>query len=161
MLSTSISVDFQKRKKSEKYIFQPNVYVEQKPKSLARVQKLDAVRRCIRGYACNFTAKEKLKHLVSKEALNIDGLGKKVIEQLWDLNILKEPSNIFNLDYKKIEKLEGWGKLSINNLKNAINKSLKINLDRLIYSIGIRHIGHENAKTIASFLDQLINLKRF
>ena len=158
-----ISVDFSKReKKSEKYIF-PNKCLcgaETKKEFSKSTKKLDAVRRCTKGYACNFTAKEKLKHLVSKEALNIDGLGKKVIEQFWDLNILKEPSNIFNLDYKKIEKLEGWGKLSINNLKNAINKSLKINLDRLIYSIGIRHIGHENAKTIASYFGSIDKFKK-
>ena len=53
------------------------------------------------------TAKEKLKHFVSKEALNIDGLGKKVIEQLWDLKLIKIPSDIFNLNYKKIESLKG------------------------------------------------------
>ena len=64
---------------------------------------------------------------MSKEALNIDGLGKKVVEQFWDLNLLKEPSNIFSLDFKKIEKLEGWGKLSINNLKKAINNAKNIN----------------------------------
>ena len=79
--------------------------------------KEDAVRRCFKGYDCKFIAKRKLKHLVSKEALNIEGLGKRVVEQFWELNLAKEPSDIFNLDYKKIEQLEGWGKLSINNLK--------------------------------------------
>ena len=48
-------------------------------------------------YDCDFIAKEKLKHIVSKDALNIDGLGKKVIDQFWDLNLIKEPSDIFNL----------------------------------------------------------------
>ncbi len=114
-------------------------------------KKLDAVRRCSKGYNCNFIARERLKHLVSKEAFNIDGLGKKVIEQFWDLNLIKEPSDIFDLNYNKIEKLEGWGELSINNLKNAIKKSQNISLDKFIYSIGIRHIGQENAKILASF----------
>ena len=81
-------------------------------------KKLDAVRRCSKGYNCNFIAREKLKHLVSKEALNIDGLGKKVVEQFWDLNLIKEPSDIFKLNYNKIEQLEGWGEFSINNLKS-------------------------------------------
>ena len=72
-------------------------------------KKYDAVRRCQKGYECRFTAKEKLKHIVSKEALNIDGLGKKVIEQFWDLNLVKKPSDIFDIDYFKIRKLEGWG----------------------------------------------------
>ena len=55
------------------------------------------MRRCVKGYDCIFTSKEKLKHLVSKEAFNIDGLGKKVIEQFWDLNLIKEPADIFKL----------------------------------------------------------------
>ena len=105
----------------------------------------------MRGYDCKFIAKEKLKHIVSKEAFNIDGLGKKVIEQFWDLNLIKNPSDIFELNYNSIKKLEGWGELSINNLKKAIEKSRTIGLDRFIYSIGIRHIGQENAKILASF----------
>ncbi len=118
-------------------------------------KKLDAVRRCTKGYDCKYTAKEKLKHMVSKDAFNIDGLGKKVIEQFWDLDLIKEPSDIFSLDFKKIEKLEGWGSLSINNLKKAISKSQIISLDRFIYSIGIRHIGQENAKILASFFSSI------
>ena len=106
-------------------------------------------------YNCDFTAKEKLKHIVSKEALNIDGLGKKVVEQFWNLNLIKEPSDIFNLNYSKIKKLEGWGELSINNLKKAIMKSKVISLDRFIYSIGIRHIGQENAKILAGFFTSI------
>ena len=113
--------------------------------------KEDAVRRCSKGYECKFIAKEKLKHVVSKEAFNIEGLGKKVIDQFWDLKLIKEPSDIFNLDYKKILQLEGWGDLSISNLKNAISKSKNISLDKFIFSIGIRHIGQENAKILSSF----------
>jgi len=149
-------------KKSKTYFFPKKCLcgAETKKEFSKNLKKLDAVRRCTKGYACNFTAKEKLKHFVSKDALNIDGLGKKVVEQFWTLNLLKEPSNIFNLDYKKIEKLEGWGKLSINNLKDAINKSRKISLDKLIYSIGIRHIGQENAKIIASFFGSVENFMK-
>ena len=107
-----------------------------------------------KGYNCKFIAREKLKHIVSKEAFNIDGLGKKVIDQFWDLNFIREPSDIFKLDYKKISTLEGWGSLSVTNLKKAISKSKNVNLDKFIYSIGIRHIGQENAKIIADFLAQ-------
>ena len=114
-------------------------------------KKTDAVRRCVRGYECNFTAKEKLKHIVSKDAFNIEGLGKKVIDNFWELKLIRTPADIFSLNYGKIEKLEGWGKLSIKNLQNAINKSKNIVLDRFIYSIGIRHIGQENAKILVNF----------
>ena len=68
--------------------------------------------------------------------------------------LIKEPSDIFDLNYNKIKKLEGWGELSINNLKKAIEKSQMISLDKFIYSIGIRHIGQENAKILASFFVQ-------
>ena len=121
-------------------------------------KKEDAVRRCLRGYNCDFIAKEKLKHFVSKEAMNIDGLGKKVVEQFWNLNYIRFPADIFRLDYEKIKTLEGWGSLSIKNLKNSINDSKNISLERFIFSIGIRHIGQENAKLIANFF---VTIKKF
>ena len=149
-----LSVDKSKRdKNSKKFIF-PNKclcgFPTKKEISLT-TKKTDAVRRCIRGYECDFTAKEKLKHIVSKDAFDIEGLGKKVIDNFWNLRFLRTPSDIFSLNYEKIEKLEGWGKLSVKNLKSAINNSKKISLNRFIYSIGIRHIGQENAKILASF----------
>tara|TARA_B100001057_G_C22831785_1_gene943666 strand:- start:638 stop:2428 length:1791 start_codon:yes stop_codon:yes gene_type:complete len=149
-----ISVDKLKRKKnSEKYMFPKkclcgSTTLKEVSKS---TKKKDAVRRCVKGYECDYIAREKLKHLVSKDALNIDGFGKKVVDQFWNLNLVKEPSDIYSLDYKKIEKIEGWGNLSIENLKNAIEKSKNVDLDRFIFSIGIRHIGQENAKILASF----------
>ena len=153
-----VSVDISKRNKSsKKYIFPKKCLcgAETKKELSKSTNKQDAVRRCFKGYDCKFTAKEKLKHIVSKEAFNIDGLGKKVIEQFWDLNLIKEPSDIFRLDYNKIKKLEGWGELSINNLKKAIDKSQIISLDKFIYSIGIRHIGQENAKILSSFFGSI------
>ena len=118
-------------------------------------KKKDAVRRCLKGYDCNFIAKEKLKHIVSKDAFDIEGLGKKVVDNFWKLKLIKTPADIFDLDFKKIEKLEGWGELSIKNLKNAINKSKDIPLEKFIYSIGIRHIGQENAKILGNFFKKL------
>ena len=79
----------------------------------------------------NILLEKKLKHIVSKEAFNIEGLGKKVIDQFWDFNLIKEPSDIFKLDYKKIRNFEGWGDLSIDNLKNAIVKSKKYKLRKI------------------------------
>ena len=156
-----ISVDKSKRdKKSTKYIF-PNkclcgaITIKEISTS---TNKEDAVRRCTKGYECSFTAKEKLKHIVSKDAFNIDGLGKKVIDQFWDLKLVKIPSDIFELDYDKIRSLEGWGDLSIKNLKKAIDNAKTISLNRFIYSIGIRHIGQENAKILSNFF---ISAKKF
>ena len=153
-----LSVDKSKRdKKSKKFIFPKKCLcgaVTSKEIS-KNTNREDAVRRCSRGYDCKYIAREKLKHVVSKEAFNIDGLGKKVIDQFWDLNLIKEPSDIFDLNFRKIKDLEGWGELSIANLKKAIEKSKTVNLDKFIYSLGIRHIGQENAKIIASFFGSI------
>ncbi len=153
-----LSVDKTKRStKSKKFIFPEKCLCGYKTKKeiSPTTKKTDAVRRCSRGYECNFIAKEKLKHIVSKDAFDIDGLGKKVIDNFWKLKIIKTPSDIFNLDYTKIEKLDGWGDLSIANLKNAISNSRKVVLDKFIFSIGIRHIGQENAKTLANYFKKV------
>ncbi len=153
-----VSVDKSKRNKnSKKFIFPKKCLcgaLTKKEFSKSK-KKLDAVRRCVKNYNCNFIVKEKLKHLVSKEAFNIDGLGKKVIEQFWHLNLINEPSNIFDLNYNEIKKLEGWGETSIKNLKKAIEQSKMISLEKFIYSIGIRHIGQENAKILAGFFSSI------
>ena len=122
-------------------------------------KKNDAVTRCPDlKFNCKEILREKLKHFVSKDAFNIDGFGKKIIQNFWDLNMIKYPADIFNLNFKKISRFEGWGDLSASNLKQAIKKSQKISLDKLIFAIGIRHIGQENAKTLAKYF---INIKKF
>jgi DNA ligase (NAD+) len=122
-------------------------------------KKLDVVKRCTdTGFNCEFMAREKIKHFVSKEALNIDGFGKKIVEDFWSLNFIRLPQDIFTLDYKKIEKLEGWGELSVSNLKTAIEKSKEISLVKFIYSLGIRHIGQENAKNLSRYF---VSMKNF
>ena len=152
-----IAVDKKLRSlKSKKYIF-PDKCPSCGSKTIkdynSVTKKVDAVRRCSNeGFGCEKISIEKLKHFVSKDALNIEGLGKKVIEKFWDLKFIKYPDDIFNLDFQKISRLEGWGRQSAENLKNSINKSKKIKLDKFIYSLGIRHIGQENAKLISEFL---------
>ncbi len=122
-------------------------------------KKYDAVRRCPdKGFECEKIAVEKIKHFISKDAMNIDGLGKKVVEKFWDLKFIKLPQDIYNLDYQKISSLDGWGSQSASNLKFSIENSKKVTLDKFIFSLGIRHIGIENAKIIADFTK---NLKSF
>ena len=149
-----LSVNIEKRpKKSIKFLFPdkcPSCGSETLKEFNSVTKKNDAVRRCSsEGYFCNKISIEKLKHFVSKEAFNIDGFGKKIVESFWNLKFIKFPQDIFKLDYNKIEKLEGWGNLSVQNLKYSINQKKKISLERLIYSLGIRHIGLENAKLLA------------
>mgnify|MGYP006082003453 FL=1 len=126
-------------------------------------KKQDAVRRCTsEGYECDKVAIEKIKHFVSKDALNIDGFGKKIVENFWNLKLIKFPQDIFKLDYNIIRCLEGWGNLSVIKLEYAINAKKKISLEKFIYSLGIRHIGQENAKLIARHLKSSTNfLKLF
>ena len=98
-----------------------------------------------------------MKHFVSKEAFNIDGLGKKIIEGFWKLKLIKFPQDIFKLDYKKVEKLEGWGSLSVENLKYSINQKKNVSLERFIFALGIRHIGLENAKLLSKYFISFFN----
>ena len=148
-----ISVDLKRRlKNSGKYIFPKKCPCGfETIKEFNNItKKFDAVRRCPdRGFECDRMAKEKIKHFISKDALNIDGLGKKVVEKFWSLKLIRLPQDIFKLNYEKISKLDGWGKLSAANLKYAIEKSKEISLERLIFSLGIRHIGQENAKLLS------------
>ncbi|MBD1109258.1 NAD-dependent DNA ligase LigA [Pelagibacterales bacterium SAG-MED50] len=151
-----LSVDKTKRnKKSPKFIF-PKKCPSCNSKTIKEfnniTKKEDAVRRCSsEGYECEKIAIEKLKHFVSKDALNIEGFGKKIVENFWNLNLIKLPQDIFNLDFNKIETLEGWGSQSMENLKYSINQKKNISLDRLIYSLGIRHIGLENSKILSKY----------
>jgi DNA ligase (NAD+) len=157
-----ISVDLKKRnKKSEKFIFPLNCPScgSKTIKDYNEItKKQDAVRRCVsEGYECEKISIEKIKHFVSKEAFNIDGFGKKIVKNFWYLKLIRLPQDIFNLKYDEIETLEGWGKLSVSNLKYSIDQKKQISLDRFIYSLGIRHIGQENAKIIARHLKTAIN----
>ena len=152
-----VSVDFAKRKSVLKKFIFPTICPSCGNKTIKEyneiTKKKDAVRRCAsNGYECNKIAIEKIKHFVSKDALNIEGLGKKIVKNFFKLGLIKLPHDIFNLNYSKIEKLDGWGKLSISNLKFSIEKKKKISLEKFIYSLGIRHIGQENAKLIAKHL---------
>ena len=157
-----VSVDLKKRDKhSKKFTFPTKCPCGSETIKEVNIntKKADAVRRCLdKENKCQFIAREKLKHFVSKDAFNIEGLGKKVIDQFWDLTLIKNPSDIYNLDYKKIETLEGWGRLSVSNLKTAIDKSSEVLLDKFIYSLGIRHIGQENAKLLGNFFKSINKL---
>ena len=152
-----ISVDLKKRKKSSKKFDFPKNCPSCGSSTIKEFNKItkkfDAVRRCTNdGYDCEKIAIEKLKHFVSKEALNIEGLGKKIVENFWNLKLIRYPQDIFNLDFDKIKNIEGWGKLSVANLKFSIEEKKNISLSKFIYSIGIRHIGQENAKLISKTL---------
>ncbi len=156
-------VDKEKRSKNTKKFYFPDKCPSCGSKTIKEFNysrnKKDAVTRCPDlKFSCKEILREKLKHFVSKEALNIDGFGKKIIQNFWDLKMIKYPADIFNLNFKKISSLDGWGDLSASNLERSIKKSQKIPLDKLIFAIGIRHIGQENAKTLAKYF---VGIKKF
>ncbi|WP_415294724.1 NAD-dependent DNA ligase LigA [Candidatus Pelagibacter sp. Uisw_113] len=152
-----VLVDLKKRKQnSKKFIFPlkcPSCGSKTIKDYNEITKKQDAVRRCAsEGFECEKIAIERIKHFVSKDAFNIDGFGKKIVENFWNLKLIRLPQDIFMLNYSKVEELEGWGKLSVANLKFSIEEKKNISLERFIYSLGIRHIGQENAKLIARHL---------
>ena len=159
-----LSVDIKKRSKdSLRFIF-PKDCPSCGSKTIKEfniiTKKNDAIRRCTsEGYECEKIAIEKIKHFVSKDAFNIDGFGKKIVENFWKLKLIKLPQDIFKLDYKRIESLEGWGKQSVENLRYSINEKKSISLERLIYSLGIRHIGLENAKILSKNFKSFLKFK--
>lgn len=121
----------------------------------------DVVRRCTNGLACPAQAKEGLKHFVSRRAFDIDGLGEKQIGLFFDLDLVREPADIFVLQEKRseLEKLEGFGQTSIDNLFSAIDARRNIGFARFLYALGIRHIGQGNARLMARHFQSLENLK--
>ena len=129
--------------------------------------KIDAVRRCTNGFNCSAQAIERIKHFVSRRAFDIDGLGAKQIEFFYKNNLINEPADIFSIEARNkfidLEKFEGWGLISVDNLFNAINEKRTIEFSRLLYALGIRHIGHGNAVIIGrhylSWSKMLIALK--
>ena len=136
----------------------------------------EAVRRCTGGLTCPAQAVERLKHFVSRDAFNIEGLGDKVIEDFYENNIIKTPYDIFTLEERNrpldlfsssqslnLEEREGWGKKSVLKLFEAINKSKKISLQKCIFALGIRQVGSATAYLIAKhyhnfkiFMDAMI-----
>jgi DNA ligase (NAD+) len=120
-----------------------------------RTGRLDAVRRCTGGLVCPAQAVERLKHFVSRNAFDIEGLGGQRIDEFYREGLVTRPQDIFTLAERdarsltKLENREGWGKQSAQNLFAAIEARRQIGLDRFIFALGIRHVGETNARLLA------------
>jgi len=118
------------------------------------------VRRCTGGLICPAQAKERLKHFVSRNAFDIEGLGEKQIEAFYDEGRILQPADIFTLpqrdarlpEQERLGQKKGYGAKSVENLFKAIESRRKIPLDRFIYALGIRHIGETTARDLARSL---------
>ena len=124
----------------------------------------EAIRRCTGGLTCPAQAIERLKHFVSRDAFDIEGLGAKIIEDFYHEGILHSPADIFSLERRNndgdlfahqpgsalhLESREGWGHKSVSKLFQAINSKRRIELPRFIYALGIRQVGTATARLLA------------
>lgn len=117
--------------------------------------KVDAVRRCTGGLVCPAQAMERLRHFVSRNAFDIEGLGEKQIASFYEDELIRQPADIFTLEdrdrksLKRLKDREGWGATSVANLFKAIDSRRAVDLDRFIFALGIRHVGETNARLFA------------
>jgi DNA ligase (NAD+) len=114
----------------------------------------EVVWRCVNSF-CEAQLLEKIKHFVSKDAMNIDGFGAAYVDRFYQEGILKGIADIYQLDYERISTLEGFGKKSVENLKNSIENSKSNPLYRLIYALGIRFVGETNSKILAQSVSDI------
>lgn len=125
----------------------------------------DSVRRCTGGMICPAQAVEKLKHLVSRGAFDIDGLGAKQVEQFYVDQWIKEPADIFLLrenygaGLQQLKNREGWGEKSAENLFQAIDDKRTIPFGRLLFGLGIRHVGENSGKLLANHFGSWVTFR--
>ncbi|MFG1373559.1 NAD-dependent DNA ligase LigA [Xanthobacter oligotrophicus] len=116
--------------------------------------KMDAVRRCTGGLICPAQMVERLRHFVSRNAFDIEGLGEKQVRAFYEWDLIKSPADIFTLETRnkeglqRLENREGWGKTSATNLFAAIAERRTVAVDRFVFALGIRHVGETNAKRL-------------
>jgi len=120
----------------------------------------ESVWRCINPN-CEAQVVERMIHFVSKDAMDIRSFGEANVRKFYQLNLLKDIPSVYHLDFNKIAQLGGFGKKSIDNLKAAIEASKQQSLNRLIFALGIRHVGETTAKTLANKVENMWGLKNF
>tara|TARA_Y100000768_G_scaffold376205_1_gene347996 strand:+ start:102 stop:2126 length:2025 start_codon:yes stop_codon:yes gene_type:complete len=142
-----ISVDLSKRKKTSYEVVPPNVC----PSCSSKLIKPDgeAILRCTQGLSCPAQRCESLIHFVSRNALNIDGLGERIIDLLVEQGLVSNFSDLFKMKKDDLLELEGFREKSATNLINSINSSKETTLARFIYSLGIREVGEATALNLA------------
>lgn len=127
------------------------------PECDSHVERLDeeAVLRCTGGLICPAQLKESLKHFASRKAMDIDGLGDKLVEQLVDMKLVQTPADFFRLEVASIAAMERMGEKSATNIINALEKAKQTSLPRFLYSLGIREVGEATAANLANHFKTL------
>lgn len=135
----------------------PIIFPENCPVCGSTIVRIDgeAVARCTGGLFCDAQRKEALKHFVSRKAMDIDGVGDKLIEQLVDRELLHTPADLFRLDKITLMRLERMGEKSAQNALNSLEKSKKTTLARFIFALGIRDVGEATALNLSNYFKTL------
>ena len=120
----------------------------------------EAVRRCSGGLYCPAQRKQALLHFASRRAMNIEGLGERLVDQLVDQDLVHTPAGLYELSAEKLEELERMGAKSAANLVAELDRSRRTSLDRLIYALGIRNVGETTARDLARHFGDLEPLAR-
>ncbi|MFK5215463.1 NAD-dependent DNA ligase LigA [Glaesserella parasuis] len=115
----------------------------------------EAIARCTGGLFCGAQRKEALKHFVSRKAMDIDGVGEKLIEQLMERELIHTPADLFKLDHTTLMRLERMGEKSANNALQSIEKAKNTTLARFLFALGIRDVGESTAQNLANHFGTL------
>ena len=126
--------------------------------SLLRIDKNDAKRRCV-NKNCKAIAVGSIIHFVSRNAMDIKGFGDKAVEELYDAGYLKNYADIYDLKMEYLVNRPGWGELSASNLLSAIEESKNRSFDRVLYALGLRHVGITAARLLSEHFRSIENLK--
>ena len=111
----------------------------------------EAVTRCVGGFLCSAQRKGALRHFASRRALDIEGLGEELVEQLVERDLVQTPADLYRLDVEMLSQLERMGKKSAENLLAALEKSKNTTLARVLYALGIREVGEATAQALVNY----------
>ena len=120
----------------------------------------EAVNRCSGGLYCGAQQKEAIKHYASRKAMDIDGLGDKLVEQFFEEDLIENIADLYQLNFDDLVKLERMGEKSVENLLAAIDKSKNTTLSRFLYSLGVREVGEATATALANYFGSLDEVKK-
>ncbi len=152
-----LKVDEEARKEAAK----PVVYPEKCPVcTTSLTREVDGVIRYCNNINCPAQIQKRIEHFVSKKALDIDGMGESLVAALLEHDIIRQVQDIYSIDYEKVKNLEKQGEKSVENLQKAIENSKKRPFHRVLYGLGIRHIGDKTAKIITERFPDLEALRK-
>ena len=153
-----VRVISEKRTQDAKKFEMPNICPS--CNSILVKDKDEAVLRCVNGISCPAQKKQGLMHFVSRKAMNIDGLGEKIIDQLMDSNLLNQTSDFYRLKKEQLLSLERFAEKSADNLIKSIENSKNTSMARFIYALGIRNVGEATANDLANHFGNLNKIKQ-